>query len=97
MKKLILKKEVVSSLNDDQLARLKGGADTTDMPAGSINDTKAVFCSFQDSGCGWGPSYPPTPEHTTPDGGCRIETLLDCTNGPCVTRGCYPYPPTPES
>lgn len=25
MKKLVLKKEVVSSLNDDQLARLKGG------------------------------------------------------------------------
>lgn len=32
MKKLVLKKDVVSSLNDDQLARLKGGAGVYDDP-----------------------------------------------------------------
>lgn len=81
MKKLILKKEVVSSLNDDQLSRLKGGAGNTDDPTYSPDSDGC--CTLGDTGCTWRASLMacntnltcPTPGPgdnwcTMPDTGC---------------------------
>lgn len=90
MKKLELKKEVVSRLNDDQMQQIHGGADTVEIATFFVSIQDPLKCYLTSyAGCPKDPK-PPTNPPTNPPQSAQASVCNVCMSDTC--ERCAPIP-----